>query len=92
MNTNTLIPIFAGELSGMPVQLVDARLLHTFLESAQDFSDWVKKRIKAYGFIENTDYLLHKFMEQLPSGAKHKMVGRGYLTTPNRFGILMRLS
>jgi phage anti-repressor protein len=73
MNTNTLIPVFAGELSGMPVQLVDARLLHTFLESAQDFSDWVKKRIKAYGFIENTDYLLHKFMEQLPSGAKSKI-------------------
>lgn len=72
MNTQ-LIPVFSGELSGAPTQLVDARLLHTFLESAQDFSDWVKKRIKSYGFVENQDYLLHKFMEQLPSGAKAKI-------------------
>jgi len=70
---NQLIPVFSGELSGVPAQLVDARLLHTFLESAQDFSDWIKKRIKAYSFIENTDYLIHKFMEQLPSGAKAKI-------------------
>ena len=73
MNTNTLIPVFAGELSGMPVQLVDARLLHNFLESARDFSNWITQRIKAYSFVENQDYLLNKNVEQLPSGAKHKI-------------------
>jgi phage anti-repressor protein len=57
MNTNTLIPVFAGELSGMPVQLVDARLLHTFLEVGKDFSTWIKDRIEEYSFLLNSDYL-----------------------------------
>ncbi len=55
------------------VQAVNARDLHAELESKQDFSDWIKKRIADYGFVENQDYLLHKFMVQLPSGAKSKI-------------------
>jgi len=54
-------------------QTVNARDLHTFLESKQDFSTWIKTRIEQYGFAEGVDYLLHKFMEQLPSGAKQKI-------------------
>lgn len=53
-------------------QLVSARNLHEFLESKQDFTTWIKNRIEKYGFIENQDYLLHKFMEQLPTGSKYK--------------------
>ncbi len=46
-------------------QVVNARDLHRFLESKQDFSDWIKKRISDYGFAENEDFvLLHNFMEQ----------------------------
>ncbi len=41
-----------------------ARELHEFLKSKQDFSTWIKKRIKAYGFIENEDFTLHKLMER----------------------------
>ena len=45
--------------------LCNARELHSFLESKQDFSTWIKKRIKDYGFLENQDYiLLHKKMER----------------------------
>lgn len=55
------------------VQTVNARELHGFLQSKQDFSTWIKNRIERYGFVENQDYLLHKFMEQVPSGAKHKI-------------------
>lgn len=55
------------------VQTVNARELHSFLQSKQDFSTWIKNRIERYGFVENQDYLLHKFMEQTPSGAKHKI-------------------
>lgn len=44
--------------------VVSARELHAFLESKQDFSTWIKNRIKKYGFVENEDYVrLHKKME-----------------------------
>ena len=56
----------------MAVETVNARELYTFLESKQDFSTWIKNRIEKYEFVENADYLLHKFVEQVPSGAKHK--------------------
>lgn len=46
-------------------QVVSARELHFFLESRQDFSDWIKNRIKKYGFVENQDYTtFHKNMER----------------------------
>jgi len=37
---------------------VNARDLHEFLESKQDFSTWIKKRVKQYGFLENLDFLI----------------------------------
>ncbi len=37
-------------------QAVSARELHAYLESKQDFSNWIKNRINKYGFIENIDY------------------------------------
>jgi len=37
--------------------VVDARELHTFLESKRDFSHWIKFKIKKYGFVENQDYV-----------------------------------
>ena len=39
-------------------QLVSARDLHEFLESKQDFSDWIKSRIEKFKFIENEDYTI----------------------------------
>lgn len=35
---------------------VSARELHSFLESKQDFSTWIKNRIKKYDLTENEDY------------------------------------
>lgn len=62
---NELIKIEQKEINNETIQTVSARELHNFLESKQDFSTWIKKRIKDYGFLENQDYiLLHKKMEQ----------------------------
>ncbi len=36
--------------------LINARELHQFLKSKQDFSDWIKNRIKRYDFEEGNDY------------------------------------
>lgn len=35
---------------------VNARDLHKFLESKQEFANWIKNRIKDYGFVENQDF------------------------------------
>lgn len=52
-NIGELIPI--NECNGK--RAVDARMLHTFLESKQQFQDWIKNRINRYGFIENQDFI-----------------------------------
>lgn len=35
---------------------VNARYLHSFLESKQQFSDWIKGRINKYDFVEGKDF------------------------------------
>jgi phage anti-repressor protein len=67
-----LIPVFATEIGGVPTQAVDARELHGFLSVGRDFSNWIKKRIADYGFVEDKDYLLAQTGEQLPSGTKYR--------------------
>jgi anti-repressor protein len=58
MNTTTLIPVLSGTLNGENVQLVDARLLHHYLEVGRGFSNWIKGRIDEYGFAKDEDYLV----------------------------------
>ena len=59
-----LIKIYQGNL-------VDARELHTFLESRQDFSTWIKSRIKKFKFKEGEDYTsFHKIVERATGGSK----------------------
>ncbi|WP_375650153.1 antA/AntB antirepressor family protein [Bartonella sp. MU70NMGDW] len=61
---NTLIKITEQTIDQETVQTVNARDLHTFLESKQDFSTWIKKRIIAYSFLERQDFIrFHKKME-----------------------------
>ena len=77
MNTVTLIPIVPTTINGQASQMVDARLLHAFLQSRQDYSTWIKSRIAKYSFELDVDYLLHKFVEQVPH--------QGGLRTTERF-------
>jgi phage anti-repressor protein len=58
MMTTQLIPVFTGEIAGQTVQLCDARDLHKFIESQQEFANWIKNRIDDYGFVENQDFLI----------------------------------
>lgn len=53
---SSLIKIGKSEISNQIKETVNARELHQFIESKQDFSDWIKNRIKKYGFIENDDF------------------------------------
>jgi phage anti-repressor protein len=38
--------------------LVNARELHSFLGSRQEFAHWIKGRIEKYGFFSDEDYLI----------------------------------
>lgn len=50
-------------------QAVNARELHTFLESKQQFADWIKNRIYRYDFEEGTDFVVfHKDMKNSKGG------------------------
>ena len=39
------------------IQAVNARELHAFLGSKRQFTDWIKKRIEQYDFVENQDFV-----------------------------------
>ncbi|WP_375675739.1 antA/AntB antirepressor family protein [Bartonella sp. CL100XZDX] len=61
---NNPIAIANNTVNGESVQTVNARDLHTFLESKQDFSTWIKKRIMTYAFLDGRDFIrFHKKME-----------------------------
>lgn len=49
---------------------VSARDLHLFLESKQEFANWIKNRIDKYGFIENQDYEVFDNFIKNPNGGR----------------------
>ena len=58
---NQLIPLRSQTINGTTVETVSARELHSFLESKQDFSTWIKNRISEYDFVEAQDFVrFHK--------------------------------
>lgn len=58
--TSALIPVFTGTLSNSTVRLCDARTLHAFMAVQRDFSNWIKGRIRKFGFVEGVDFITVK--------------------------------
>lgn len=56
---NELITTFNSQLAGESQALVNARDLHEFLGSKQDFSNWIKNRIEQCRFKEGEDYSIN---------------------------------
>ena len=52
-----LIPLQLQTIDGNAVETVSARELHAFLGSKRQFTDWIKKRIGDYDFVENQDFV-----------------------------------
>ena len=66
---NELISLNQSAINGELQQTVNARELHAFLESKQDFSTWIKNRVGQYDFVENQDFIkLRKKMELSKTG------------------------
>ena len=57
---NMPLPIDVGQahIADEEVTAVNARDLHKFLGVGRDFSNWIKSRIKNYGFVENFDFVV----------------------------------
>jgi len=51
-------------------QVVSARELHNFLESKQEFANWIKQRIEKYGLIENQDFEVFDNFIKNPNGGR----------------------
>ena len=58
MTNPNLVTVFNGIIANQSVQLANARELHAFLESKQQYTDWIKNRITDYGFVQDEDYLI----------------------------------
>ena len=54
---NLSIQAFTGSLQNQPVQLVNARELHEFLQISTRFDTWIQRRISEYNFAENLDFI-----------------------------------
>ena len=54
---NDLIKIVNTKISDAEIKTVNARELHAFLESRQEFANWIKSRIADFGFIDGQDFL-----------------------------------
>jgi phage anti-repressor protein len=52
-----IIQLGQNLINRQTVDTVNARELHNFLESKQDFSTWIKSRIEKYGFDEGQDFI-----------------------------------
>lgn len=63
-----LIAIKKQTITGKEVNAVDARELHKFLEVKSEFRNWIKNRIKDYGFQLNQDFI--SVGKNLPNGGR----------------------
>lgn len=56
---NELIQTFQGQLAGETQPLINARDLHEFLGSGQQFSQWIQNRIEQCRFKEGESYYIN---------------------------------
>lgn len=54
---NQFPAVVKGSIGGDLIQTVSGRDLHAFLQVGKKFADWIKERIDAYGFNENSDFV-----------------------------------
>lgn len=57
--TTELIKTTGITLNGDKITAVNARDLWKFLESKQEFANWIKDRVEKYRFVEGKDFLIN---------------------------------
>ena len=72
MNIQQALTITSQPVGETAKPTINARDLHTWLESKQDFSNWISNRIKQYGFEENIDYVVFNKIIENPQSPENK--------------------
>ena len=67
---NQLIPLHSQTINNEPIETVNARELHAFLEVQTRFNDWIRDRISEYDFIENQDFISFTEKPVKPQGGR----------------------
>lgn len=62
-----LIPVAPHTVGSETIPTVNARELHTFLESKAEFRHWIKDRIEQFDFAEGSDFVT---VEKIIRGGK----------------------
>jgi len=64
-----LIKIEPRQIAQQSVQTVNARELWAFVQSKQEFANWIKARIEKFGFIKDQDFTIDKVINN-PQGGR----------------------
>lgn len=70
------VDLFDIETRNLPagqVQTVNARDLHEYLEVGKMFANWIKDRIKQYGFVEGSDFVCLPVLESKGQGGHNRL-------------------
>ena len=60
---NNLVPVTETQFNSKLQQTVSAKALHSYLKVGNDFSTWIKGRIKEYNLIKDDDFLIFDSLE-----------------------------
>lgn len=84
-NFAEIIPVISGVIGRQKTGTVSARALHKALGVGRDFTNWIKGRIKRYGFIEGVDYVVVENLSspKRASAKSRQQAERDYLITLN---------
>jgi len=73
---NELIVLNTSTIGDAAVQTVNARDLHAFIESKQQFGNWIQNQIEAYDFTQDVDFtVINNFIsDDTAFGGKRKTI------------------
>jgi|GEM_PF-340896 len=70
---NNIIKISKNEIGNTEVNSVNSREIYEYLEVKTDYSEWIKRAINKYDFIENIDYIRSEL--SLPKNGERDLSG-----------------
>ncbi|WP_053083845.1 antA/AntB antirepressor family protein [Providencia rettgeri] len=79
------LPIIKRNFNGQLINCISANALHNVLGVDTRLTDWIKRRINEYGFIQGVDYLLVETLSDsnLSSTKSRQQIKHEYLVTFN---------